>query len=332
VLSRSGTAGDIRAAPRESRTYTDDAELAFASRVRRLPFGRAWESAPDLAARGRVDAFDARDRLAIYRLLIDRTGSRAVVGAHGERHIFWGYASQLHWQWESGRLGPGADIDRISPAAWWGCMNYTLCIVPLVAAIEVGVVPRLEVAGGTRPSPVPRDLDEPLSLWRTFFGTLNTLTAERSLGRALVQSWAAHLASIRAGVRLFVHEFKALDPLEQRFAAGWTRVVELLAGVVAPTELSAVAAWDRAMLPPRLLRTGDHPGRILDMSDSVNDTVRRIIDLSARPRWQPTWDLQLWAWRMRAAAARRRSELGPMQALARSLAARHAAPMGRETE
>jgi len=280
-------------------------EKIFPTMLGQLPFGPIWLQLPDLSTQGTVDPFVFRERLAIYQFLIEHTGTREVVGSFGERHIFWGYASQLYWQWETGRLASEPDAERITPTSWWGWLNYTLSVIPLLAALRGGFAPRLEVV--REPSLTvgeSANFEEPLRLWEHFFAALSTAAAGSDLEPVRFHSWTAHLASINTGLRQFSREFAQLSQMEQRFAHGWTRMVDFLGAAAARTDLEALLELGDGTLPTRQLRNEDRPGAIPDMSPAVNKTVRDIVALGDRPAWRFAWDRWIWRRAMRAADLR----------------------------
>src|SRR5690349_10375644 len=119
-----------------------------------MPFGADWRA---LGTPG-DDAMDAHTRLAMYRVLVERSNAHRAFGPDDELNPFWGYASQLAWQQRSGRLGPGivaglrgepgsAPVGTaIDIHSWWGACNYALSVVPYVAAMGLAIVPRLAIS------------------------------------------------------------------------------------------------------------------------------------------------------------------------------------------
>ncbi|CAN0089410.1 unnamed protein product [Ectocarpus sp. 12 AP-2014] len=89
---------------------------------KRTPFAQYWESVPDLRAAGRVYAYNAVDRMAALKFLMNCTYN----GMHGSAenmqsgNFLWGYVDQLDWMRRSGRLSstPGSIKERIRRAQW----------------------------------------------------------------------------------------------------------------------------------------------------------------------------------------------------------------------
>ena len=265
------------------------------ARLAHLSFGETWLALDDPSDHGSCDPFDVRDRLALYRLLVERGNPHSALGAHDELSPFWGYASQLAWQHRSGRLG-AASSSAIDPASWWGACNYALCVVPYAAAAALGVVPALRFA------PPAREYDGALASWRRAFAVLGARDVD--LDRARVATWRAHLTSISIACARHRAELAALPAEEQRFARGWVRMVDLFAAAAIRTDLVRLAdEGDGGALPSRVL---DARG-IADLPRAERSMVRRISALADRPpvRWRA--ELTLWRRTMRSARARAES-------------------------
>ena len=105
-----------------------------------------WSSLPELQAGAVVDPFDFKQRMAVYKLLIESMNTRGVFGAENELNIFWGYVFQLEWQGRSKRLQiEGTPEGRVDPNSMWGYANYSLSVIPYMAAAQVGVAPSIEL-------------------------------------------------------------------------------------------------------------------------------------------------------------------------------------------
>jgi hypothetical protein len=263
------------------------------ARLARVPFGTAWLELVDPADAGACDPFDARARLAMYRLLVERGNTRGAFGAHDELSPFWGYASQLAWQHASGRLGDGASW-AIDPDSWWGACNYALCVVPYVAGTQLGVVPALAC------EPPPAPYAPAIAAWRDAIALArDARDDDRDRDRVRVAFWRAHLASIAIAIVRQRRELAALPAAEQRFARGWVRMVELFGAAAIRTDLVRLADGNAA-LPSRVL-----DARALDdLSRFERATARRVSALADRPSWR--WRIEMRAWRrvVRTRAAR----------------------------
>jgi len=254
-----------------------------------VPFGDAWLA---LAA-APTDPREVTSRLAMYRLLIERGNAHGAFGPNDALSPWWGYASQLAWQHRSGRLGEGP-IDENS---WWGACNYALSVVPYVAAARLGLVPPLDVQ-------VPADYDAPLASWRVALDAARAPRAGEDLEPARIAIWRAHVASIAIAVGRHRDELRAMPPLEQRFARGWVRMVDLFGAAALRTDLERLVGGSGA-LPARVL-ADDTTMAALDRAE--RRTAKRVLALADRPRLR--WALEVRAWRrmMRTRPARDEAE------------------------
>ena len=225
-----------------------------------MPFATAWR-ALDLE---RPHAATVTGRLAMYRLLVDRTGR--------ELSPFWGYATQLAWQATSGRLDP--------ITSWWGACNFALSAIPYAAAAELQLVPPAMID--------VRGFEPALPLWHAALRAL--VAAPDEPARFLV--WRAHLASIELAVERHADAHAALPTTERAFARGWIRMVDLFGAAALRTDLAYLAPLPPPSLPRRVLRERDD---LEDLSRHERSTARRTIALGARPAWR--WPLELAVWR-----------------------------------
>ena len=255
-----------------------------------VPFGETW-----LALAAPTAANDVASRLAMYRLLIERGNPHGAFGPGDALSPWWGYASQLAWQHRSGRLG-GDDID---PLSWWGACNYALSVIPYVAAGRLGLVPLL----ATGPEIAP--YATALAAWYVALASALALRAGEDLEPVRRAAWLAHLESIEIATYQHRLQLAQLPSLEQRFARGWVRMVELFGAAAMRTDLEQLVA-QAAALPSRILADD----ATLDQLDRAERRMaRRVIELGDRPRWR--WKLEVRAWRriMRTRAARDEAEI-----------------------
>ncbi len=263
-------------------------------RLARIAFGQdwltldpAWLASPDAMA----DPMDVRVRMGMYRLLVERTNPHGDFGTHDELNPFWGYASQLAWQHRSGRLGEGPYA--ITATSWWGACNHALCVVPYIAAMQLGLVPALAI-----PS-LARAYEPALAAWRDALRTMTAASCDHDAARVAI--WRAHLASITLAVALHEHEYRAMPEAEQRFARGWVRMVDLFAAAAVRTDLEKLIETGGGALPLRVLRAGDPHG---DLPRYERSTVRRVGELADRPAWRWAAAMRIWRRMMRTRTAR----------------------------
>jgi hypothetical protein len=272
--------------------------MALDALLARIPFGDEWRALPDLAARDTCDPNDAAVRMGLYRLLVERSNTRGALGDHHELSPFWGYASQLAWQRRSGRLAPGR-TNAIDPESWWGVCNYSLSVVPYLAAAQLRLVPTLALPAA------PAIYARSLAAWRETFAIISRLAPGDDHDALRLAVWRAHLESIETAVRAHAAAHRALPAGERAFARGWVRMVELFGCAGWRTDLERLAAQGGGELPPRIIGDDD---ALTDFTKAERATVRRVTALAARPAWR--WQLETGMWRriMRTRAARADAE------------------------
>ncbi len=257
-------------------------------RLARLPFAADWLAASEVTP----DIHAVSARMAMYRLLVERTNERGDFGDDHELCPFWGYASQLAWQHRSGRLGTAANV--IERDSWWGACNYALSVVPYVAAMDLGIVPMLDLDIEPAYAVVMPD-------WHV---ALRALLSARDHDAIRLAVWRAHLASITLAVARHRRELAVLPAAEQRFARGWVRMVDLFAAAAVRTDLEKLVETGGGALPSRVLAGGD----LADLPRYERSTVRGVGALADRSPRRWAIDIAVWRRIMRTRAARAEAE------------------------
>lgn len=270
-----------------------DATRPDLARLARLPFADAWVECVDPADLAGCNVMDARVRMGMYRLLVERCNPHGLYGTHDELSPFWGYASQLAWQQRSGRLG-SADSHAIAPGSWWGACNFALSVVPYAAAMQRALVPALRFETPGLYVPV-------MSAWHRAFDAMVARHADMDRVRVLV--WRAHLASITLAVRANDVAYRAMPVPEQRFARGWVRMVDLFAAAAVRTDLDKLVETGGGALPAQILRDGSDDDA---MHRHERSTIKRVGMLADRPGWR--WAIEMRVWRRIMRTSRARSD------------------------
>ncbi len=247
-----------------------------------------------------MDPASVRDRHEMYRLLVERTNPKRVLGDRHQLSPFWGYDAQLSWQHASGRLGTG---DTIASTSWWGACNFALSVVPYAAAAEHDLVPRETFDVSAYRAALPH--------WHGAFHRMNSLAnsapplgaaglaiADAELEPLRFAVWRAHLVSITIAVERHAHELAQLPATEQAFARGWVRMVDLFGAAALRTDREYLATRP-ASLPSRIL-----DGAFADLPRYERSAARRVIALGERPAWRWPLELAVWKRMMRTRAAR----------------------------
>jgi hypothetical protein len=240
---------------------------------------------------------------------IERSNQRDAFGERDALCPFWGYASQLAWQERSGRLcaaGPGAgaiDVD-----SWWGACNYSLSVIPYLAASDLGLVPALRLEHAGRPAPPPACYQRARARWREALRAMAALRPGDDLEPVRFAVWRAHLDSIETAVRASERAFRAMPPAERRFARGWVRTVELFGAAALRTDLQRIAEHGGSA-PPRMLQAEELRDSFPGMSRAERRTVRIVFMLADRPAWRWAIEIRVWRRMMRPRGARDEAEV-----------------------
>jgi hypothetical protein len=292
----------------------------YADGLAQQDFYPLWSSLPALS--DPIDPFDYRQRMAVYKRLMEATNRNGIFGAENEYNLFWGYVFQLNWQWRSGRLQlPSTPPGRIDSNSVWGFGNYSLSVIPLIAAMQIGLVPEMEIlpaesafeypggkAGALRIPPV---FDEAVRRWVALFRLMQNVAPGGDLEPLRFELWQAHHRSLLAAES----SLQSIGPRycprnELDFLVGWIRMVDFLGSAAWRTDLPFMLENGVGMLPERLIRDDDLPGRIGDMNSQINVNIRSIISLTRQSRLRFRFNLWLWKRAMRTRQAR--DEVLPM--------------------
>lgn len=275
----------------------------------------SWTGAPELG--GRFDPFSFAQRMAVYRLLIERTHHAGLFGADNRGNPLWGLMFQHRWQFRTGRLGPTSRADgRIDPQAPWGYGNYVLCVVPWLGAVEAGTVPDLHLSGPDTPSRfgyargdaarhVPAALRAGVADWRDYFELLAATPPGGDDERIRSALWKAHktcldvVAADLAGLGT-----PDLPAAELEFLRGWCRMVDFLWAAAWRTDFDSMTGHGLDVLPERLLGPDDRPGGSTDLRGKVRRNVRSVLGLARTSDRRYAVNLWLWQRVMRTREAR----------------------------
>ncbi|MCC6804820.1 MAG: hypothetical protein IT319_18195 [Anaerolineae bacterium] len=291
-------------------------------RLTRTAVNALWLALPTLT--DSADPFIFEQRMAVYKLLIESMNNRGVFGAENEYNVFWGYVFQLEWQWRSGRLSlDDTPTGRIDPNSMWGYANYSLSVIPYIAAAQLGIAPAIELvpsyAGSAVDYPhgsagaysIPPLFEKPLHEWRRFFEFVRQFEPGTDIEPVRRIQWDAHkssLVTVEPGVFELGRRFSS--PSERDFLLGWIRMVDFLGTAAWRTDLLYMLENGIGTLPERALTPQDVPGKVADMDERVNNNLKNIIGLTHQSTLRFAFNLYLWKRAMRTRQAR--DEVLPM--------------------
>jgi hypothetical protein len=246
----------------------------YSERLSALDFYPMWSALPEL--NDAIDPFDYAQRMAVYKLLIQATNQNGIFGVENEMNLFWGYVFQLDWQWRSGRLRlPDTPPGRIDPNSMWGYGNYSLSLIPLIAAMQIGLVAEREIlppyattdieyaCGGGRAGPlqIPAVFHEAVSGWQALFRLMQRMEPDSDLESLRFELWKAHHRSLLA-IETTLHSIglRYTSRNELDFLIGWIRMVDFLASAAWRTDLEYMLENGVGTLPERIITDQDIPG------------------------------------------------------------------------
>jgi len=231
-----------------------------------VPFARSWQSIPHQDLPEVLDADSYIGRMAMYKAIVDFTpiDFKAHTSAPlvtNSAHFLWGYVAQLDWQMRSRRLLPSVSTateidDQINPLSWWGRMNFSLCIVILVAAQRaLNILPNTKIVGAY--IDVVEKYEPAITTWIDVFQKYNNASGvfnnDTEFDDFRKYTWYAHTVSLEIAFKLNEEYFALLPDEERHFALGWCRFVEFFASARFRTDLEAIRDGGAGYLPQEIL-------------------------------------------------------------------------------
>ncbi|XP_039738175.1 protein LEG1 homolog [Pteropus medius] len=270
--------------------------LAEASNLSDL-YPPLWEESPSQFSDYRVEngkhiinPWVYPDRIGAYRILLNKTASYFEKFApENELNLLWGLPLQHGWQYSSGRLAdPSQSTDCgyesgdhlcISVDSWWADLNYFLCALPFLAAVDSGIMgissdqvlllpppkdqKKFCLSVATCQSSFPKAMKK----WKDFYQHLKV--ASSSFEDLLEYLWAAHTATLENTYKSFEDRFKYYSKPEANFGRSWLVNVKYIAAIEFPTTLIRTHDFQK-VLPQRMLVDGDTAPFISDFTELQN--------------------------------------------------------------
>ncbi|XP_027972827.1 protein LEG1 homolog [Eumetopias jubatus] len=237
-----------------------------------------------------IDPWVYPERMGMYKILVNKTASYFEnFGADNEQNILWGLPLQNGWQYRTGRLADprqkkgcgyeSGDPLCISVDSWWADMNYFLCALPFLAAVDSGIMgissdqvmllppPKDQTQFCLNVSSCQSSFPEPMSKWNTFYQHLQYPSS--SFEDLLKYLWAAHVSTLKYAGKIFEDRLEYYSKPEANFGRSWCVAVDYLAVTLFPTTLVRTYEFQKG-LPPRMLVNGDRAPFISDFTDFQN--------------------------------------------------------------
>ncbi|XP_052502049.1 protein LEG1 homolog [Budorcas taxicolor] len=237
-----------------------------------------------------IDPWVYLKRMGMYKILLNKTASYFERFApDNEQNFLWGLPLQHSWQYITGRLvDPTRTTDCgyesgdrlcISVDSWWADMNYFLCALPFLAAVDSGIMGIS--SDQVLLLPPPKDQTKfclsvsscqssfPLTMrkWNALYKHLQSPSS--SFEDLLKYLWEAHVSSLKDGYKIFEDRLEYYSKPEAGFGKDWCVVLDYLAAASFPTIFSTVSEFQKA-LPPRVLVDGDRAPFISDFTGLQN--------------------------------------------------------------
>ncbi|XP_037700546.1 protein LEG1 homolog [Choloepus didactylus] len=271
-----------------------------------------------------IDPWKYLERMGMYKILLNCTASYFVKFApENEQNILWGLPLQNGWQYTSGRLADptqrtncgyeSGDRLCISVDSWWADLNYFLCALPFLAAVDSGLMgissdqvtlalpPKDQTKFCYDVSSCRSSFTETMDKWNAFYQYLQTPSSR--FDDLLKYLWAAHTSTLEHTIKIFEDRYDYYSKPEADFERSWVVTVEFIAAALFPTTLTGVHKFQKG-LPPRLLVTGDVAPFISDFTRFQNTFLFVIDYLGQVDESTDSLSLDLWKTLMESETAR----------------------------
>nr|XP_003404076.1 protein LEG1 homolog [Loxodonta africana] len=276
------------------------ASLAVTSNLSDL-YPPLWEESPGQFSDYRmkdgqyiINAWVYPERMGMYKILLTQTARYFERFApENEQNVLWGLPLQHGWQYSTGRLADPTHRTKcgyesgnhlcISVDSWWADINYFLCALPFLAAVDSGVMGISTDQVTLLPPAKDKNLfclnvstcrssfPETMNKWNTFYQHLKLHSS--TFQDLLKYLWAAHISSLANTLETFASRSGSgqLIPSHPKayFGTSWPVTVEYVAASNFPTTLKRTHDFQKC-LPPQMLVTGDVAPFIKDFTALQN--------------------------------------------------------------
>ncbi|XP_077018966.1 protein LEG1 homolog isoform X2 [Tamandua tetradactyla] len=240
-----------------------------------------------------IDPWIYPERMGLYKILLNQTAKYfAKFAPENEQNILWGLPLQHGWQYLTGRLAKPTQKTKyghesgdhlfISVDSWWADLNYFLCVLPFLAAIDAGLIeissdqvtlllpPKDQMKFCYDVSSCRSSFSEAMDKWNAFYQYLQSPSSH--FDGLLKYLWTAHTSTLEHTIGKFEDRYEYYTKPEADFARNWIVAMEYFAASLFPTTLTRVHKFQKG-LPPRLLVTGDVAPFISDFTDFQNTVL-----------------------------------------------------------
>ncbi|KAK5583548.1 hypothetical protein RB653_005145 [Dictyostelium firmibasis] len=211
-------------------------------------------------------------------------------------NCFQGFKIQLEWQKTTGR-SMIENSTNISLNSWFGSMNYYQSVIPYLSAMNLGIVPELEIIniGDNRFCTTYSECDISLmETWDLFFQYLMKIKDEKYSyeyqQQLLIYNWDGHSKSIDIGMKIFNDKLKTLTKNEAHFSTGFGHFVEIIALINFNTNYTQILPIFDS-LPPRMLTNYDCPPFFRGFTNTQNIYTTSVLSINDMYQNQFEWNL-----------------------------------------
>ncbi|XP_022417564.1 protein LEG1 homolog [Delphinapterus leucas] len=240
-----------------------------------------------------IDPWLYSKRMGMYKILMNKTASYFEKFApDNEQNFLWGLPLQHGWQYTTGRLvDPSRRTDCgyeygdrlcISVDSWWADINYFLCALPFLAAVDSGIMgissdqvlllppPKDQTKFCLNISSCQSSFPKTMKKWNVLYKRLQSPSS--SFDDLLKYLWDAHLSSLKDAYKIFEDRLEYYSKPEADFGRDWCVALDYLAAASFPTTFIQVSGFQKG-LPPRVLVDGDKAPFISDFTDFQNTVL-----------------------------------------------------------
>ncbi|XP_028366041.2 protein LEG1 homolog [Phyllostomus discolor] len=267
------------------------------------------------------------ERMGMYKMLLTQTARYFEKFApENEKNILWGLALQHGWQYSTGRLAdPSQRTDCgyesgdplcISVDSWWADINYFLCALPFLAAVDSGIMgissdqvillppPKDQMKFCVNVSTCQSSFPTVMRKWNTFYKHVQSPYS--SFEDLLRYLWDAHTKTLHDVLKPFEHRLVYYSKAEADFERIWSVCVEYIAALQVPTTLIKMHELQKG-LPPRMLVNGDSAPFISDFSERQNMFLFGLSLIRDVNSWTGSLSLTIWKILMKTQIARQQA-------------------------
>uniref|UniRef100_A0A4W2EIW4 Protein LEG1 homolog n=1 Tax=Bos indicus x Bos taurus TaxID=30522 RepID=A0A4W2EIW4_BOBOX len=271
-----------------------------------------------------IDPWVYPKRMGMYKILLNKTANYFEKFApDNEQNFLWGLPLQHGWQYKTGRLVDPTRMtdcgyesgDRlcISVDSWWADMNYFLCALPFLAAVDSGIMgissnqvlllppSKDQTKFCLNVSSCQSSFPSTMRKWNALYKHLQSPSS--SFKDLLKYLWEAHVSSLKDGYKIFEDRLEYYSKPEAGFGKDWCVVLDYLAAASFPTIFSTVSEFQQA-LPPRVLVDGDKAPFISDFTDLQNIVLLGLNLLYKVDSSTGSLSLTIWKILMKTQAAK----------------------------